>query len=111
MIPGAMTTVTLKRKGMTTQDATGTPVTTDEIIWVKKCHYQSLREDGSREYANPTGPAARQVYRFWTPHLEGRERPKLNDRMVADSYEFRVIAIDFEAVRHHLLVRAERVER
>ena len=111
MIPGAMAVVTLKRKGTTSQAADGTPITTDETIWIKNCHYQSLREDGSRDHANPTGPASRQVYRFWTPYLEGREKPRVNDRLVTNGLEFRVIAIDFEAIRHHLLVRAERVER
>jgi hypothetical protein len=111
MIPGAMATVTLKRRGLSSQAADGTPITTDETIWIKKCHYQSLREDGSRDFANPTGMTSRQVYRFWTPYLEGRDKPILNDRLETDGLEFRVIAVDFEAIRHHLLLRAERVDR
>jgi len=106
-----MAKVTLKRKGLSSQAADGTPITTEEIIWIKNCHYQSLREDGSRERATPTGPASKQLYRFWTPYLTGRERPKVDDRMETEGLEFRVIALDFEAIRHHLLIRAERIER
>jgi hypothetical protein len=111
MIPGAMARVTLKRKGTTSQAADGTPITTDEIIWIKNCHYQSLREDGSRDNATATGPTSRQVYRFWTPYLEGREKPRVNDRLETNGLEYRVIGLDFEAIRHHLLLRAERIER
>jgi hypothetical protein len=111
MIPGAVAIATLTREGMASQAADGTPVMTRETIWIKNVHYQSLKMYGTDENQTQTGRVARQVYKFWVPYLEGRERPRLNDQLHVDGYSFRVIAIDFEAIRHHMVARAERLER
>lgn len=111
MIPGAVATATLTREGMRTQAADGTPVMGRETIWVRKVHYQPLNTRGTEESQTATGRVARQIYRFWVPFMDGRDRPRLNDQLHVDGYSFRVISIDFEAIRHHMTLRTERLER
>lgn len=111
MIPGAVATATLTRDGMTSQASDGSPVMGSETIWIKKVHYQPLSARGTDEKQTATGPVARQIYRFWIPFLEGRDKPRLNDQLSVDGYSFRVISIDFEAIRHHITVRTERLDR
>lgn len=111
MIPGAIATASLIRDGMTSQASDGSPVMGSETIWIKKVHYQPLNARGTEENQTATGRVARQIYRFWIPFLEGRDKPRLNDQLHVDGYSFRVISIDFEAIRHHITVRTERLER
>ena len=111
MIPGAVAVATLYRSGTMSQAADGTPIQTREVIWIKNVHYQSLRLSGTEENQTQTGRVSRQLYKFWVPYLEGRERPLIHDQIKVDGYTFRVVSIDFEALRHHISLRAERLER
>ena len=107
-LPGFVTNITLKREGQTGHAADGTPTVSVTTIWTKKGHYQ--QQQGT-ELNVQTGPVEFQVYRFWLPFLTGDDRPSMTDLLVADGYEFEVIGIEQESLKHHLIVKAKRAER
>jgi len=107
-LPGFATNVTLTRKGQTGHAADGTPTITTSTVWTKKGHYQ--QQQGSYDRTG-TGSIERQVYRFWLPFLTGTDRPSQTDVLTADGYSYTVIGIEQESLKHHVIVRAERVER
>lgn len=107
-LPGFVTNITLTREGQTGHAADGTPTVTTSTVWTKKGHYQ--QQQGT-DYQTGTGPIERQVYRFWLPFLTGTDRPSQTDILTADGYSYTVIGIEQESLKHHVIVRAERVER
>jgi hypothetical protein len=50
------------------------------------------------------------VFKFWIPFLTGSDRPVITDKLIADGYEYMVTEIEQESLKHHLIVRAHRVE-
>lgn len=108
-LPGFVTSITLKRVGQTSQAADGTPVTTTTDIWTKRGHYQ--QQQGTR-VDTQLGEVEYQVYRFWLPFIStASDRPASGDILVADGYEHAMIGIEQESLKHHIIVRAERVQR
>jgi hypothetical protein len=107
-LPGFVTNVTLKRVGQTSQAADGTPVTTTTDIWTKKGHYQ--QQQGTK-IDTQLGEVEYQIYRFWLPFVTGTDRPKPGDFLDADGYSHAMIGIEQESLKHHIIVKAERVER
>lgn len=103
MIPGLYTVVTLNRQGIASQDAMGTPVMEDDIIWTKKGHYQQVwHQDG----LSPTGRSTKSMYKFWLPFFKDEYRPQVGDIITADGREYVVLEIAQESRRHHLLLHA-----
>lgn len=107
-LAGFVTTVTLKRTGQTGHAADGTPTVTTSTVWTKKGHYQ--QQQGTDNQTD-TGPVERQIYRFWLPFVTGTDRPTQTDVLTADGYSYTVVGIEQESLKHHVIVRAERVER
>ena len=107
-LAGFVTTVTLKRTGQTGHAADGTPTVATSTVWTKKGHYQ--QQQGTDNQTD-TGPVERQVYRFWLPFVTGTDRPTQPDVLTADGYSYTVVGIEQESLKHHVIVRAERVER
>lgn len=107
-LPGFVTDITLKRDGQTGHAADGTPTVSTSTIWTKKGHYQ--QQQGT-DIQTGTGPLEHQVYRFWLPFLTGTNKPQQADTLVADGYSYAVIGLEQESLKHHIIVRAERVER
>ena len=107
-LPGFITTVELIRFGQTGHAADGTPVTTTTNIWTKKGHYQ--QQQGTK-IDTQLGDVEYQVYRFWLPFLTGTNRPVQTDILRADGYDYAVIGIEQESLNHHIIVKAQRVER
>ena len=107
-LAGFVTTVTLTRKGQTGHAADGTPTVTTSTVWTKKGHYQ--QQQGTDNQTD-TGRVERQVYRFWLPFVTGTDRPTQTDVLTADGYSYTVVGIEQESLKHHVIVRAERVER
>jgi hypothetical protein len=107
-LPGFVTSVTLKRAGQTGHAADGTPVETTTDVWTKKGHYQ--QQQGTK-LDTQLGDAEYQVYRFWLPFLTGDDRPKPGDILAADGYNHATVGIEQESLKHHIIVRAERVQR
>lgn len=107
-LPGFVTLVTLTREGQTGHAADGTPIMSSTTVWTKKGHYQ--QQQGT---FNPTdtGYVEYQVYRFWLPFLTGSDRPAEGDTLTADGYDYTVIGIEQESLKHHIIVRAHRDER
>lgn len=106
-LPGFVTTVTLTREGQTGHAADGTPTVTTTTIWTKKGHYQ--QQQGT-DIQTDTGAVEKQVYRFWLPFMTGTDRPVQTDILTADGYSYTVIGIEQESLKHHIIVRAERVD-
>ncbi|CAB4148508.1 hypothetical protein UFOVP529_10 [uncultured Caudovirales phage] len=107
-LPGFVTTITLSREGMASQAADGTPTMSRVEIWSGKGHYQ--QQQGVFN-ATDTGYIEYQVYRFWLPFLKGTLRPQEADIIEADGYEYSCIGIEQESLKHHIIVKAQRVER
>ena len=98
----------MTRRGMAGHAEDGTPTVSTESVWVKLGHYQQQQgTDGQ----TPTGMTEYQVYRFWLPFMTGESRPQPTDILTADGYSFKVIGVEQETFKHHLIVRAQRVER
>lgn len=107
-LPGFVSTIVLTREGQTGHAADGTPTVTTSTVWTKKGHYQ--QQQGT-DIQTGTGSVERQVYRFWLPFLTGADRPSQTDILTVDGYSHTVIGIEQESLKHHIIVRAERVER
>lgn len=107
-LPGFNTTVELIRIGQTGHAADGTPIESTTSVWTKKGHYQ--QQQGTFN-ATDTGYVEYQVYRFWLPFLSGTNRPVETDTLRADGYDHTVIGIEQESLNHHIIVKAQRVER
>jgi hypothetical protein len=108
-LPGFVTSVTLKRTGQTGHAADGSPIETTTTVWTKKGHYQ--QQQGTR-IDTQLGEVEYQVYRFWLPFISSAsDRPTQGDILVADGYEYAMIGIEQESLKHHIIVRAERVQR
>jgi hypothetical protein len=107
-LPGFKTMITLTREGMTSQAADGTPIVATTVIWNKRGHYQQMQ--GTFQ-GTDTGYVEYEVYRFWLPFLIGNDRPIQGDLLTADGIQFRFIGISQETYNHHLVIRAQRVER
>ena len=107
-LAGFVTTVTLTRKGQTGHAADGTPAVTTSTVWTKKGHYQ--QQQGT-EIQTGTGSLERQIYRFWLPFLTGDDRPTQADILTADGYSYKVVGIEQESLKHHVIVRAQRADR
>jgi hypothetical protein len=108
-LPGFVTNVTLKRTGQTGHADDGTPITSTTTVWTKKGHYQ--QQQGTK-IDTQLGEVEYQVYRFWLPFIAaGSDRPIPGDIMVADGQEYTFIGVEQESLKHHLIVKGERVER
>ena len=88
--------------------ADGTPVTSTVDIWSGKGHYQ--QQQGTFN-ATDTGYIEYQVYRFWLPFLTGTSRPRAGDTVSADGYNYACIGIEQESLKHHIIIKAQRLER
>jgi hypothetical protein len=106
-LPGFVTPIQLKRTAQTGHSAVGDPVVTTSIVWTKRGHYQ---EEQGTHVQGDTGPIEYQVFKFWIPFLTGSDRPVITDKLIADGYEYMVTEIEQESLKHHLIVRAHRVE-
>lgn len=111
MIPGAILDITLTRNGRSGHAADGTPITTQQVIWKKRGHFQPIRSDGSKNVQGPAGPSFVQMYRFWVPYLTGYDRPRNGDFITVMEEDYQVDSIDYEAFRHHLIILGRRVNR
>lgn len=107
-LPGFNSSVKMIRQSGTSHLADGTPVVTTATLWTKLGHYQ--QQQGT-DYDTPTGGTEYQVYRFWLPFMTGSDRPQITDILESDGYQYEVIGIEQESLKHHLIVRARRVER
>lgn len=107
-LPGFVSTIVLTREGMTGHAADGTPTVSTSTIWTKKGHYQ--QQQGTFN-ATDTGYVEYQIYRFWLPFLTGSDRPQQADILSVDGYDHSVIGIEQESLNHHIIVRAQRIER
>ena len=111
MIPGSILEITLTRNGRNGHAPDGTPITLQSVVWKKRGHFQPLRIDGSKYEQNPTGPSFVQIYRFWLPYVTGNDRPRNGDTITVLGEVYQVDSIDYEAFRHHLIVRGRKVTR
>lgn len=107
-LPGFRTSVQLIRVGQTGHAADGTPTVSTTTVWTKLGHYQ--QQQGTFNGAD-TGYSEYEVYRFWLPFLTGDDRPAQTDILRADGYDFTFIGIAQETLNHHVIVKAQRVER
>jgi hypothetical protein len=111
MIPGSVLEITLTRNGRNGHAADGTPLVLRSIVWKKRGHFQPIRISGSDYQQNPTGPTYIQIYRFWIPYVTGTDRPRNGDTITVLDESYQVDSIDYEAFRHHLIVRGRKVTR
>jgi hypothetical protein len=107
-LPGSVSIVKLIRQGPTGHEDDGSPIVTLSTVWTKRGHYQ--QQQGT-DYDTATGGTEYQVYRFWLPFMTGTERPVLTDIIESDGFQYEVIGIEQESLKHHLIIRARRVER
>jgi hypothetical protein len=107
-LPGFVSTISLLRKGLQSQDAMGSPIITETLIWTKKGHYQQFY---GNEQPNPAGRTTKNMFKFWLPYLSGDDRPQVNDTLMTNGSEYTVASINEESMQHHLLVEAWIVER
>lgn len=107
-LPGFTSSVKMIRQSGTSHLADGTPVITTATVWTKNGHYQ--QQQGT-DYNSTVGETEYQVYRFWLPFLTGSDRPMITDLLESDGYQYQVIGIEQETLKHHIIVRARRVER
>lgn len=107
-LPGFVSTISLKRGGQTSQDAIGSPIIVDTIVWTKKGHYQQVY---GNDQPSPAGRTAKSMFKFWLPYLSGSDRPQVNDTLVSNGNEYTVASINEESLQHHLLVEAWIIER
>lgn len=107
-LPGFVTNIVINREGVSGHAADGTPTTSSTEVWRGKGHYQ--QQQGTYQ-GSDTGYLEYQVYRFWIPFLTGTSRPLEGDVISADGYTYTCIGIEQESLKHHIIIKGQRVER
>jgi hypothetical protein len=107
-LSGFITDINIRRETISGHEPDGTPMKVSEQVWFGKGHYQ--QQQGTFQ-GTDVGYLEYQVYRFWLPFLTSPYRPMQGDVLFADGYNYAFIGIEQESNRHHLIVKAQRVER